>query len=278
MALARRGGGRGLGKALGRPVLLGLGLVGGCVYPATEPTGMELSWRFVENNEVDGEEAVMVRSCAGAGAEQIAVEVEDMDMDSPARQGIFRFDCIEGYQTVNALQTEASNAFVRLDPGAYTVSMHAVDDAHDASESELVETRDVTVEERIITIATWELRRAPVDWSIELRGADTCDSMTLALYYATPQNDLADYAPDEEQSLLLYRRTLVSDRGLMLGGEATACGPELSGVHVVEGLDRGEYRLEIVVDGASCGTQSVSLGPGTDAAGVIDLANLPCDG
>lgn len=257
------------------PALLGLSLAG-CVYPATEPTGMELSWRFVEDNEVDGEEAALVRSCAGASAEQIAVEVEDQG--APSRRGIFRFDCTEGYQTANALQTEASNAFIRLDPGAYTVTMHAVDDAQNAIDDEVVDTRDVTVEERIITISSWELRRAPTDWRVELLGADACDEVNLALYYAAPQNDLADYPPDEEQSLLLYRQGLVSDRGLAAGGEATACTPELSGVHVFEGVDRGEYRLEFVVDGVTCGTQSVSLPAGAEATSVIDLANLGCDG
>ena len=32
----------------------------GCVYPATEPTGMELSWRFLETNLADGEDAKVV--------------------------------------------------------------------------------------------------------------------------------------------------------------------------------------------------------------------------
>ncbi|MEM9453331.1 MAG: hypothetical protein AAGF11_04075 [Myxococcota bacterium] len=267
--------------------VLGLTLAG-CVYPTSDPTGMELSWRFVEHDQSEGESddpadgeadednSVMVRSCAGALTEQIAVEVEDQD--SPRRRGIFRFDCLEGYQTANALQTEASNAFIPLDPGPYTVTMHAVDDAQNAIVSEQVETRDVTVEERIITVATWELSRAPVDWNVELRGADACESMTLALYYATPENDLADYTPNAEQSLLLYRRSLSSDRGLTVGGEATACSPELSGTHVFEGLDRGDYRLEIVVDGASCGTQSVNLRDREGASSVIDLANLLCGG
>lgn len=283
----------------GRPgcllAVLGLTLAG-CVYPTSEPTGMELSWRFVEHDPAEGgaEEGAeggadgeaddgadagngtMVRSCAGAITEQIAVEVEDQDQ--PRRRGIFRFDCLEGYQTANALQTEASNAFIRLDPGGYTVTMHAVDDAHNALVSEQVETRDVVVEERIITIVTWELSRAPVDWSVVLRGADACESITLALYYASPENDLADYTPDEAQSLLLYRRSLASDRGLTAGGEATACALELNGTHVFEGLDRGDYRLEIVVDGASCGTQSVNLRDREGASSVIDLANLLCDG
>ncbi|MCA9705761.1 MAG: hypothetical protein KDK70_07930 [Myxococcales bacterium] len=273
MPSLRRSPGAGAGAvASGAVVLAGLT---GCVYPATEPTGVELSWRFVEQNLADGEDAVRVRSCEGAFAEQIAVAVEDQD--TPARQGIFRFDCTQGYQTAIDLQTEASDAFIRLDPGPYTIALHAVDDAMRSDRSELLDTREVEVEGRIITISTWELSRGPVDWSVELRSADACDSMTLSLYYATPQIDLAEYTPDEEQTLPLYRTALASDRGLPVGGEPIACAAELSGAHAFVGLDRGEYLLEVAVDGTVCALR-VDLHTPEGASSVIDLANLPCEG
>lgn len=265
-----------MSRASRTPLVVVLGLAAGaCVYPATEPTGMELSWRFVEHNQADGEEAVMVRSCGGAITEQIAVEV--MDQDTPRRDGTFRYDCTQGYQTANDLQTEASDAFIRLDPGRYTVTIHAVDDAMNAPDDEQVATREVEVEERIITVASWELVRTPVDWTLEVMNGDACDSMTLALYYASPEAALAEYTPDDEQSLPLYRKALASDRGLAVGGEAVDCAAEWSGPHVFAGVDRGDYLLELVADGTTCALR-VDLLSRDGMTSVIDLANLPCDG
>ncbi len=236
---------------------------------------MELSWRFLEHNLADGEDGVRIRTCEGVQTEQVAVEISDID--TPARQGIFRFDCIEGYQTLTALQTEASDAFIRLDPGAYSIAMVAEDDAEDASVREYLEARELTVEERGITIVTWEVSRAPVSWTLELQGAETCDSLALALYYANPETDLAEYLPDEEQSLPLYRQDLQSDQGLGVSAQTIECSSAPVGIHRFEDLDRAEYLLEVVVDGNVCSLR-VDLRPGLDTASVIDLANLPCAG
>lgn len=248
---------------------------GGCVYPATEPTGVELSWRFVEHGEVDGEEAIRLRSCAGAVTEQLAFEIADVD--APRRHGIFRFDCATGYQTAVQLQTAASDAFVRLDPGAYDVTVRAVDDATNAVVSEVMAEREVEVAERGVTVEIWELQRAPVPWSLELRGGATCDDVTLTLAYASPEADLAGETPPEEGTLVRYREQLRSDRGLAVGGHATPCEPALDGVHRFEAMDRGEYLLELGVDGQVCALR-VDLRGREGASTVIDLASLPCQG
>lgn len=254
--------------------------VAGCVYPTTEPTGVELSWRFVEHNQVDQVDAeadgLALRSCPGAVTEQVAFEIEDVD--APRRRGIFRFDCSTGYQTAVELQTSASDAFVSLDPGAYTITVHAVDDASNAVDPEQVARREVDVGEDRVTVEIWELQRAPVTWSLELRGAASCDGVSLALAYATPEADLADQAPlDADTPWLLYRQRLESDRGLSVGGAATPCGSSLEGVHLFEGIDRGEYLLEIDVDGRVCEVR-VDLRDRDGASSVIDLASLPCQG
>lgn len=236
---------------------------------------MELSWRFIEHNLADGEDALRIRTCEGVQTEQVAMEISDID--APTRHGVFRFDCIEGYQTVTALQTEASDAFIRLDPGAYSIAMVAEDDAEDASVREHLEARELTVEERGITIVTWEVSRAPVSWTVELSGVETCDSLALALYYANPETVLAEYLPSEEQSLPLYRQDLQSDQGLGVSARTIECSSAPAGIHHFEGLDRAEYLLEVAVDGNVCSLR-VDLRPGLDAASVIDLANLPCAG
>jgi hypothetical protein len=258
-----------------------LALASGCVYPTSEPTGIELSWRFVERNEVDGEDAVQVRSCTGARAEQIAIEIADDD--EPQRHGVFRFDCLTGYQTAVELQTAASDAFVRLDPGAYTLGVLAVDDADNAPIAERVAARNVDVADRGVTVEIWELQRATVTWQLELRGADTCDELTLSLVYSTPAADLPELTPSEDDVLPLYRTGLRSvrepDAGqeLEVGGQATACGPALDGLHRFEGMDRGDYLLELDVDGITCAVR-VDLRGRDGATSVIDLASLPCQG
>lgn len=254
-------------------VWLALVAAGGCVYPATEPTGIELSWRWVEHNEVDGPEAARVRSCEGALTEQLAFEIADID--EPQRHGVFRFDCATGYQTAVELQTSASDAFVRLDPGAYALGVLAIDDASNAQVFERVEDREVDVEDRGVTVEIWQLRRAPVTWTLELHGADACESLTLALVYAEPEVDLPDHDPAEDAPL--YRTALTSDRALGAGGQATACDAALDGVHRFEGIDRGVYSLELDVDGRTCAVQ-VDLGGRDGASSVIDLASLPCAG
>lgn len=249
----------------------------GCVYPTTEPTGVELSWRFVEHDvEGDDEEAPRVRSCEGVGAEQIAFEIADQD--DPRRHGITRFDCVTGFQTGIELQTSASDAFVRLHPGGYSIGVLVIDDAANAQDFERVTEREVDVAEREVTVELWELRRAPVTWTLELHGADACERMALSLVYASPETDLPDQAPAEaDDPPLLYRSGLRSDRELPVGGQEIACAAELDGAHRFEGVDRGDYLLELDVDGRRCEVR-VDLRGRDGATSVIDLASPACDG
>lgn len=257
-------------------LMLGLAIgAGGCVYPASEPSGIELSWRFVESNEVDGEDAVQVRSCEGARTEQLAFEIADED--EPRRHGTFRFDCLTGYQTAIELQTAASDAFVPLRAGRYAVSVFAVDDAMNSLEAERVEGRTVEVADRGVNVEIWELRRAPITWSVELRGGESCESLALSLVYAAPEVDLPDYTPSNDEPLPLYRAELRSDRDLTMGGQAIACGAAIDGVHRFTGIDRGVYELELDIDGQACPVR-IDLGRSRDTTSVIDLASPPCEG
>ncbi|MEM7157571.1 MAG: hypothetical protein AAF799_32325 [Myxococcota bacterium] len=247
----------------------------GCVYPATEPTGVELSWRFMESNTVDGEEATAVRTCVGAFVEQVAIQIEDAD--DPTRDGIFRFECMTGFQTAVDAQVEASDAFVRLDPGPYILRINAVDDADEANIEELVAVREIDVDDRGVTLMTTALQRATVELDLSLNGTESCDALALQLRYASPQTDLADYPEVTDDDPPLYRSALVSDRGLGLGGAQTACGAEVAGAHLFSEIDRGEYLLTVDVDGRACSVTLDLRGP-DGVVSVIDLANLPCPG
>ena len=249
-----------------------------CVYPATEPTGVELSWRFVEQSDpTDDSEAgePRLRTCSGAQAEQLAFVITDDD--DPRRHGTMRYDCATGYQTAVQLQTSASDAFVPLDPGRYAFEVLVVDDASNAQISERVMERVVDVDDRGVTVELWELQRAPVTWTVELHGADACEQLSLSLVYAAPEVDLTDHAPDDEDEPLLYRAALASDRDLAVGGQATECSATLDGVHRFEGVDRGDYLLVLDVDGRACEVR-IDLRGRDGATSVIDLASLPCDG
>lgn len=246
-----------------------------CVFPVTEPTGLEFSWRFFEANLVDGEDAVRVRSCDGVRVETVAVAVRDDD--SAQRQGIFRFPCVDGYQTLAQFQTEASDAFVELRPGSYIADFLAI--APDAlfSDAELIEQRSIDVAGRQITTASWEVVRAPVSWSLEVSGAETCEEVGFALYYDSPEGDLPELDAEEDADALLYRAKLVSQAGMLsFAGVAAPCSAALNATHTVPDVDRGAYTLEVVVDGSACAVR-VEIGAEGGAL-PLDLAQLPCGG
>ena len=257
--------------------LVGLVFAGGCVFPAGEPTGVELSWRFTEANMVDGEEAPRARGCVGVEAAQIAADITDDD--TPSRQGIFRFDCEAGYQTQREFQTEASDAFVELDPGLYQMRLFALDDGVSFGGGELLEEREVDVADRQVTTELWELVRAPLTWELALTGTEDCAELTLALFYDNPVEQLPEDDLDEEQVErgVLYRENLTSEDGaLRFDGTPIECGPALATTHRVLDVDRGDYVLEVAAGSSAC---RVRVGIGPESASLpLDLANLPCAG
>lgn len=247
-------------------------LVGGCVFPTDDPTGLELSWRFLEVNEVDGEEGQRDRTCDGVDVERIVLEIADLD--EADRHGTFRFDCEAGYQTVQEFQTQASDAFLELRPGDYRVTLAGI---FAPGGQEVLITRDVDVTGRGLTVEVFELARETTAWELAVQGADACTELSLALLYADPATTLAEPPVDEDDEVVptIYRENLVTDRGLALGGQTTACAAELDGVHVIDGIDPGAYRLELTVDGQPC---AIGVGIAADTSTPIDLANLPCQG
>jgi hypothetical protein len=245
--------------------------LGGCVYPADDPTGLELSWRFFEANDADGEDGRRVRTCSGMRVTIIEVEIEDLD--APRRRARFDFDCTEGYQTQAQFQTRASDAFVPLHSGDYGVSLRA----RSADSTQLLATREIDVLDRGLTVELFELVPEPVTWELLLDGLETCDEFSIGLLHADPVASLAHPPRNEDGEVepTLYRASLTTDRGLALSAETTACSDELAGEHVVEAMDRGIYRLEVTVDGRRCAFEIPVDG---DARTMIDLDRLPCDG
>jgi hypothetical protein len=243
----------------------------GCVYPADDPTGLEVSWRFFEANEVDGQEGRRVRTCTGMMVDSVDVNVEDQE--DLTRRGSFPFACEEGFQTHAEFQTRASDVFIPLRPRDYLVALTA----RGSTRVESLVEREVDVLSRGLTVELFELVPEPVTWELALAGLDACETVALSLLYADPVATLAHPPRNDEGQLVptLYRESLETDRQLSLFGTAVECSEDLQGVHIVEGIDRGVYRLEVSVDGRLCAFE-VSIRD--DASMTLDLASLPCEG
>jgi hypothetical protein len=252
-----------------RTALFGALLSSACVFPSDEPTGMELSWLFVEVNDADGEEGHRARTCVGSHAEQVAAHIDDAD--DVERRGTFRFPCDAGFQTANDAAVEASDAFVQLHPGDYETTL-LIETPGEADE--ILSARTVEVLSRAATLELWELSREPVAWRLVITGAEECTQTSLALFFDAPEEALADPPLDEEgePTPVLYREMLETDRGLGLAGAVSSCA-DAAGEHLIDQMDRGDYRLEITVDDVTC-PFSFGIDPGTIT--MLDLGALPC--
>lgn len=252
-----------------------------CVFPVARVSGIELSWRFLEGNDVDGDEAQRFRTCEGM--ETTEIEVTVTDEDDPERRRVFPYDCETGFQTVEQFQSRASDVFIELDRGTYNVVLEAVDKD---GQTVLVDRATVGVESRGVTVQGWPLPIPTTDWAVDLRGTEACEELTLRMRYADPSQTLAD--PEEASDTgddggtgddldVTYRTGLQSDGGLSVGGETVhGCADLEVGNHVFANVDVGEYMLDVDVDGELCPV-AVTVRDG-DPPLSLDLANLPCAG
>lgn len=253
-----------------------LGLAG-CVLPADEPTGMELSWRFIEVNTVDGEESQRLRSCDGGRMTEVVFSITDAS--DAERSESFRYPCTYGFQTPSEFQTESSDAFIELKPRGYEVLIDLV--GIDADGMEVVRrARDIEVDvlERSVTLQDFDFGLEAVEVGLRLSGLDECDEFALTMRYADLERALAEPPRSDDGTVvaeLAYREGLQTTQGVSLAGATSACAdaPEQ---HTIAEVDPGTYLLDVSVDGVVCPVDfTVGLSGGEH---VIDLANLPCDG
>lgn len=244
----------------------------GCVLPTYDVSGLELSWRFVEVHPVAEEAEAPVRTCIGSGFNRLVFFVADVDDED--RRGSFVFDCELGFQTADEARTTQSEAFVELHGGTYRV---VVEGENPVETGVALGTRELTVNSRGATLQEFELAREGVPWRFELAGLETCTDIALSLYYADPVATLTEPAVNDAGMPvpMLYRPMLTSHRGLSLSGAAAPCNAEsTAGLHQLETLDPGTYRLEVTRDGQVCSTPVVISS--TPMETTIDLANLTC--
>lgn len=249
----------------------------GCVLPRFELSGAELSWFLAESNEADGEAGRRLRSCEGALVTNVDFEITDEDDDD--RSKVFGWACEEGFRTPAQFFTGASDIFVDLSPGNYRMQVTSADNpAQRGTPGEVIEVGQdvdsVAIGSDDATLIQWELHTIPLDLELVLSGTDSCAQLTAVLAYADPVAMLPDLeeVPD---GALPYREALASGGGLALGGPGTPCADIEDGLHVVPGVDRGTYTLELSVDeGEVCPIEVVV--DGREGPLVLDLADLPC--
>ncbi|HEY8378972.1 MAG TPA: hypothetical protein VIK91_20915, partial [Nannocystis sp.] len=247
--------------------LLGSCLLGqACVLPAGGATGVEITWTARETNDVDGPAARRLRTCAGVGLAEVAVRV--VDRDDPARDRTFHHPCARGNLSPEARAVEPPEVFLDLRAGSYDISASGRD-----SESDERATAAAAVDVEPHVVAAVDLELAPPPQPLDLTLSGTCGQLTAALRYADPAADL--FLDDPAAPPTVYREALASDRGLRLGGQPGPCAG-LAGVHRVEGLDFGRYRLDLDIDGRRC-TIAVTV-EDSPVALAVDLENPACDG
>lgn len=249
----------------------------GCALPADEPTGLELSWRFVEVNTDDGEESQRLRTCDGGFIEEVVFTITDPS--DVTRSDTFRYPCTYGYLTPAEFQTDSSDAFVELRPREYDVQVDIVErDPSGGQRTRRARDLSVDVLDRTLTLQDFDFGLEPVRVSLSFSGIDSCDEAELALRYDNPEAALAEPPRADDGtavSQLLYRESLATDQGVSLAGQATSCA-DLGGAHEVAEVDPGDYTLHITRDGVACALALAVSRSGAEH--VIDLANLPCDG
>lgn len=248
--------------------------LGACVLPVFPPSGLELSWRFLEVYPVAAdEEEPPVRTCVGSGFETVVFDIDDTRDE--VRQGTFAFDCEIGFQTEEEFQTQSTSAYVNLNGSLYAIAV-----AGDGMTEFGVPlgTEEVSVSSQTTTLHAFLLARDGVTWSFDLASPQACAQMTMSLFYADPKATLTEPLLDEAENALpmLYRPNLLTDTGLSLSGAPIVCEAGIVTTHRVVGIDPGAYRLEIARDGVVCRMPLQITGEGrTDT---FDLANLVCEG
>ena len=252
-------------------------LASACVLPADEPTGLELSWRIVEVNTIDGEEAQRLRTCRGGLVDEIVFSVTDGS--DAERSEVFRYPCTYGYQTVSEFQAESSDAFIELKPRKYEVQVDIVGASSDGEEVvRRARELEIQVLERTVTTQDFDFGLEPVELGLTLQGLDGCDQLGLSLRYDNPELVLAEPPMTDDGTAvtsLLYREGLTTESGVSLAGTPSACADLDSTQRVLE-VDPGNYTIDVDVDGVVCAID-ITVGL-RGAEHVIDLANLPCDG
>lgn len=247
-----------------RPELLAL-ILGACVLPAGGAGGVEVLWSLREQNGADGEGARRLRTCTGAGVDEVLLALRDAA--DPTRATAERFPCPAGNPSPEARASETPEIFLDLRAGRYELRLDALDGAGQglAAADEALD-----LGRRAVLLVEPELARPVQPLTIELVGE--CERLALALRYADPERDLH---PDGQPLPGLYRQALRSDRGLPLDGSERPC-PDPLGKHRVDDLDPGAYLLDLRVDGRAC---PIRLDVGDSPAHLaVDLENPGCDG
>ena len=248
-----------------------------CIIPGERATGIELRWRLVEASVEDADPAAAppverLRTCAGARVGR--VEAELRDADRPDRRRSFSHTCEAGNPSPADRVAEPAEIFIDLRAGRYALELRWFEDPGAADPATALElgraTHTLQVEADTILPVELALRGPLVAGTLDLRGTASCEQLTLEILYGDPAADLFEPVADAR-----YRERLLSDQGLR-SGTSTACSDLADGLQVFPDLDRGDYRLQLTVDGRVC-TRDFRVDPAA-APLTVDLAKPGCAG
>jgi hypothetical protein len=253
-----------------------------CVLPDQGATGVELQWVVPEGNLADAptlDPATRLRSCDGARLG--AIEAELTDLDESGRSRTFGYACMAGNPPLATRIAEPAEIFIDLREGRYRLDLRWFAASRDLAAAPQLGASTQTIEVtagRVLPIEL-ELNTPLLPWSLDLRGATTCDRLTLEILYDDPAADLlvpeAAPAVEPDAPPSRYRNDLRSEQGLRVG-DSIACASLSDGLQRFTDLDRGTYRLRLEIDGRTCERDFL-----VDTAGeplVVDLAKPGCAG
>lgn len=239
-----------------------------CVLPASNATGIEFSWRFVEANTVDDEGEPRTRTCAGSHVDVITIDVQDIN--DPMRFGQFSIACDAGLSLEGEERAALSDAYLELKDGIYQIDVSVI--PTEAFMGEYATQRMINVSGNQLTEYDLTFTRRPIQWTLHVIDA-ACDQAALTLVYDDPLLDLLEPPADAESTDILYRQNLTTQAGLSLAGQPIACDA-WAGTHRVDNIDPGIYRLLVDIDGQLC-EQAVTIdrnNPSTE----LDVSALDC--
>ena len=124
----------------------------------------------------------------------------------------------------------------------------------------------MTVPERVAQLA-WAIPSPSSDVSLSFLGAEDCDTVGVQWLY----DDLAAlHEPPEDDDALPYRTDLRSDEGFVFDGSAQPCASVLEAQHLGS-VDRGQYALQVAVDGGEPCAIPVTVTGTVDEAQTVEI-------
>ena len=249
-----------------------------CTYTSASP-GVELAWRFSEQNTNFGTQELRLRSCNGALVDRIQVALFSTPQAPPRIQ--FSYACDESVLAASD-PTGPFGSFIALSEGANILQVSALDTNNQVLAFEHFEI-DPSHDHSII----WEPVFPMYRLQVQAPSAAGCSQFSARLFYADASEQLLTPTVPADQINTLgpfgnepvdYRSTLVTSTGAPLNGQPHFCNQwwvDAEQGFVLTNVDRGHYRLEYQIDGGAC--QGLHIEVADDTTIALDSNVVACE-